>query len=66
MTLCKGKNLIRKLSLLLFLLIMVVLYSGCNIYKDYSKNNMDVTGVKVFDSENNEVIGSYKNYYRDI
>ena len=66
MTLCKGKILIRKLSLLLFLLIMVVLYSGCNIYKDYSKNNMDVTGVKVFDSENNEVIGSYKNYYRDI
>ena len=53
------KKLLGLLLLFLFGLSLV----GCfNIYEDKSKRDMKLTEVKVFDKDNNEIVGTYKDY----
>lgn len=52
----------KKILLFTTLIISMFLLVGCNLYEDTSKKNMKLIDVKVFDENNNEVIGSYKNY----
>ena len=52
----------KKLIIVLFLCIFCVVFSSC--YYDSSKKNMELIEVKVYDSENNEVEGEYKDIYK--
>lgn len=53
----------KKSIIFMFMLVLVVL-TGC--YYDNSKKDMEVTGIKVYDENNQEIIGIYKDYYRGI
>ena len=53
----------KKILLFTTLIISLFLLVGCNLYEDTTKKNMKLIDVKVFDENNNEVIGSYKNYF---
>lgn len=55
----------KKIGLLLLMVIIGCSLTGC-IYTDFSKRDMELIDVKVYDSENNEIIGTYKNYYSEI
>ena len=54
----------KKLLGLLLLFIFSFSLAGCfNIYADDSKNDMDLVDVKVYDKDNNELKGTYKNFF---
>ena len=54
----------KKLLGLLLLFIFSFSLVGCfNIYADDSKNDMDLVDVKVYDKDNNELKGTYKNFF---
>lgn len=54
----------KKTFFALLLLLSSILLAGC--YFDNSKRDMDLIDVKVYDLEGNEIIGEFKNYYREI
>lgn len=56
----------KKIFILFITLVSVVSFSGCNIYIDTSKRDMELIDVKVFDSDGNEVEGSYKNFRTEL
>ena len=59
---CLAEMKIMKKIFLTFLCFLVILIlSGC--YYDYSKRNMELIDIKVYDLEGNEIEGEYKNYF---
>lgn len=53
-----------KKSLIFIFLAFLLVLTGCNdenIYFDSSRKDMEVTDIKVYDSQNNEIKGVYKN-----
>lgn len=56
----------KKILFLVMIFFTLSMFSGCDIYADKSKRQMELIDVKVFDEENNEIIGTFKNYYTEI
>ena len=56
----------KKLLGLLLLFIFSFSLVGCfNIYEDKSKRDMELVDVKIYDKDNNEIKGTYKNFFGD-
>ncbi len=54
----------KKLLGLLLLFIFSISLVGCfNIYEDKSKRDMELVDVKIYDKDNNEIKGTYKNFF---
>lgn len=54
----------KKFGLLVLVIIVGFGLVGC--YTDYSKKDMELISVNVYDKDNNELVGSYKNYFNGI
>lgn len=54
----------KKLLIIVAVLLLGIGLVGC--YYDYSKRDMELVDVKVYDVDDNEIIGEYRNYYDDL
>ena len=64
MVILNNSKMINKICIIL-LSVLILLQISCTYY-DFSKNDMDLIDVKIYDEKNNEIVGEYKNYYREI
>lgn len=56
----------KKLLGLLLLFIFGFSLAGCSYYYDLSKREMELKAIKVFDSDNNEIEGTYVNFFHGL
>lgn len=53
----------KKIISLILLIIFSVSLSGCDMYGDSQKKEMKLIEIKVYDKDNNEIVGTYENYW---
>lgn len=54
----------KKNIIVILFLLLVILLTGC--YYDRSKLNMELIDIKVYDIDDNQVFGEYKDYYTNL